>query len=244
MPAILTKEYNVAAYFEHRGGKARRSRRKQLARLSRCSAFNLVYVTWLPKRKSRHYQNEISKILRRKSKLQARYIPARFNVFFCAYVCECARVWVCVCKRATLESENRVQLQNSCSIPVRLTGTGRCSWKWISNHIWVPATVAAICLRPASVQYSVPVVDLAIRHKRTYISLIRSAEDRAATTTTTMEAEEITKLVDGVYRVSLWSLSLHAFSAVLVSSGLFYGPSAKRAQTVPEARREEAQERE
>lgn len=202
------------------GGKARRSRRKHLARLSRCSAFNLAYVTWLPKRKSRHYQNEISKILRRKSKLQARYIPARFNVFFCACECVCARV--CVCKRATLESENRVQLQNSCSIPVRLTGTGRCSWKWISNHIWVPATVAALCLRPASVQYSVPVVDLSIRHKRTYISRIRSAADRAKTTTTTtiMEAEEITKLVDGVYRVSLWSLSLYAFSAVLVSSSL------------------------
>lgn len=162
---------NDAAQFEHTGGgKARRSRWKQLARLSRCSAFNLVYVTWLPKRKSRHYQNEISKILRRKSKLQARYIPARFNVFFCAYVCECARVCACVCVQAChFRKWKSSATPNSCSIPVRLTGTGRCSWKWISNHIWVPATVAAVCLRPASVQYTVPVVDLSIRHKRTYI---------------------------------------------------------------------------
>lgn len=83
----------------------------------------------------------------------------------CVSVRECVRV--CVCKRATLESENRVQLQIRVRFQFASLELGAAAES--ESQTWVPATVAAVCLRPASVQYTVPVVDLSIRHKRTYI---------------------------------------------------------------------------
>lgn len=82
-------------------------------------------------------RNKISKILRRKSKLQV-YILARFNVFYisvCVWVC--VHVCSCICVCATLESENRVQFQFEFH-----SASGRCSWKWI--YLWTSIVFGAV----------------------------------------------------------------------------------------------------
>lgn len=141
------------------------------------------------------------------------------RLFLCVRVCVRASVCMQACHFRKWKSSATPKFVFDSSSPY---------WNWalqlkvnLKSHLGTCYSSCSLS-SPASVQYSVPVVDLSIRHKRTYISRIRSAADRAKTTTTTtiMEAEEITKLVDGVYRVSLWSLSLYAFSVVLVSSSL------------------------
>lgn len=166
----------------------------------------LMLVVCPPKRKSRQ-RNEISKILQRKSKLQ---VYSKFESFgpvqrLCNTFSVSPRVCVYVC--ATLESENRVQAatlsgiesesENPSAAAVESEFFSVCKW---SPFSWFDFWCGVFGFRALNTSLSIS----SPKFSATWIHFtsIDRRFDRQQIGEATMEAEEVTKLVDGVYRVS------------------------------------------